>query len=56
MLQDARARLGLGRILAIVSPGNEPSFRLLARLGFRGEALIRIGNEVSDVRLLVSEP
>lgn len=56
VLSDARTRLGLGRVLAIVSPGNEPSFRLLAKLGFKGDALIRLGNETTDVRLLVSEP
>lgn len=38
VLRDARVRLGLGRILAITSPDNDSSGRLLLRLGFRYES------------------
>lgn len=37
VLRDARERLGLDRILAITSPDNDGSARLLLRLGFRHE-------------------
>lgn len=56
VMRHARETLGLGRVLAIVSPGNEPSLRLLAKLGFRGDAMIRLGNETQEVHLLVSGP
>jgi len=56
VMRDARSRLGLGRVLAIVSPGNEASLRLLAKLGFHGDELLRLPGETVDVLLLVSEP
>ena len=39
-LAYARTALGLKRIVAIVSPGNEPSQRLLVKLGFAYESTI----------------
>jgi [ribosomal protein S5]-alanine N-acetyltransferase len=32
--------LGMGRVLAIVTPGNGPSLGLLARLGFKNEGMV----------------
>lgn len=55
-LQDARDRLGLGRIVAITSPGNEASIRLLAKLGFRFECMMRLQEDAGEVRLFASEP
>jgi RimJ/RimL family protein N-acetyltransferase len=47
--------LGLARIEADVDPRNEPSWRLLQRLGFRREALLhdrcRRGDEVGDAAI-----
>ena len=47
--------LGLDRIEADVDPRNQPSWRLLERLGFRREALLhdrcRAGNEVGDAAI-----
>lgn len=40
-LAHARARLGLTRIVAIVSPDNADSVRLLERLGLRLERMVR---------------
>lgn len=34
VLHDARTRLGVGRVIALVTPGNRPSEKLLASLGF----------------------
>ena len=39
VLQDARERLKLTRILAIVNPDNEPSIKLLQKLGMSFERL-----------------
>jgi len=36
----AREQLGIDRVVAIVSPGNEPSIRLLHKLGLRFECMI----------------
>jgi RimJ/RimL family protein N-acetyltransferase len=47
----ARAALGLPRLLAIVSPTNESSIRLLEKLGFSYTSLTRVGPEAHDVKL-----
>jgi [ribosomal protein S5]-alanine N-acetyltransferase len=54
VMQHARETLGLGRILAITTQDNEPSLRLLGKLGFRFERLIAFGSE--ELRLFVYEP
>lgn len=53
-LAHARDNLGLDRIVAIVSPGNAPSIRLLTLLGMRMERTLRPGE--SDEVLLYAEP
>jgi RimJ/RimL family protein N-acetyltransferase len=57
-LAFARATLGLGRILAIVSPSNERSASLLAKLGFEREqrSVPMNGNERDPVDLWASQP
>lgn len=54
VLRHARETLRLGRILAITTQDNEPSMRLLGRLGFRFDRLISMGTE--ELRLFVSDP
>lgn len=56
VMQHARGTLGLGRILAVTSLDNESSIRLLAKLGFHFERLIRLGDDATDLRLFASEP
>lgn len=56
VMRDARRRLGLGRVLAITSPDNDPSIRLLGRLGFRFERMMRLAEDAAEVRLFVNEP
>lgn len=56
VMQHARARLRLGRILAITSPDNEASIRLLGKLGFRFERMMRLTGDAGEVRLFVNEP
>jgi [ribosomal protein S5]-alanine N-acetyltransferase len=41
--------LGLARVLAIVSPGNAPSIRVLEKLGFRRDGSLRLPGETADV-------
>jgi RimJ/RimL family protein N-acetyltransferase len=53
-MHHARTTLGLGRILAITTVDNEPSIRLLGRLGFRFDRMVTQGDE--ELRLFVSDP
>jgi len=51
VLQDARERLSLERILAITSLDNEASINLLQRLGFKFEKLTQLTAGGEQVRL-----
>jgi len=53
VLEHARSELGLDHILAIVSPGNERSERLLEKLGLRYECRVRLNDEKTPLRLFV---
>lgn len=50
----AREKLHLPRLLAIVSPGNASSIRLLERLGFTFERAIVMPGEAHEVKLFAS--
>jgi RimJ/RimL family protein N-acetyltransferase len=54
VMRHAREALGLGRIVAITTPDNEPSIRLLGKLGFRFDRMLNLGGE--ELRLFVCEP
>jgi RimJ/RimL family protein N-acetyltransferase len=47
----ARDVVGLTRLVAIVSPGNDRSIRVLARLGMQFERLLRLPGDAADVAL-----
>ena len=49
-----REVLGLRRIVAITSPDNDPSIRLLERIGLRFEGLIKLSEDKAEVRLFSS--
>jgi [ribosomal protein S5]-alanine N-acetyltransferase len=51
VLADGRDRLGLRRILAITSPDNSASGRLLQKLGLRLEGLRLLPGEAREVKL-----
>ena len=51
VLTDAHQRLKLERILAITSPDNEASIKLLERLGFRFEKLMKLSADREQVKL-----
>jgi len=55
-LTYARDILKLQRIVAITSLENQSSIRLLERLGFRFERLIKLSEGAEETRLFVSEP
>ncbi len=54
VMRHARETLRLGRILAITTVENEPSMRLLGKLGFRFDRMVSLGSE--ELRLFVSDP
>ena len=47
----ARDQLGLEQILAITSPDNEASAKLLSKIGFRFERAVRLTEDASEVKL-----
>ena len=51
---DAHARLGLPTLLAIVSPINDPSIRVLEKLGFAYQRMFRLAGEGSDLKLFAA--
>src|SRR5215218_2863709 len=51
VLHDGRERLSLQRILAITSLDNEASIKLLERLGFRFERVIKLSEDREQVKL-----
>lgn len=56
VLADARQRLGLGRIVAIVDPRNAGSIRVLEKLDFRFEKMVRLTPDADALKLFASGP
>jgi len=54
VLAYGRDQLGLTRLLAIVNPSNEPSIRLLERLGFSYESMVRLTPASPELKLFAS--
>jgi [ribosomal protein S5]-alanine N-acetyltransferase len=51
---DAHARLGIHTLHAIVNPDNEPSIRLLDRLGFSRQGAIRLSGGTADLAVFAA--
>jgi RimJ/RimL family protein N-acetyltransferase len=51
VLEYGKNVLGLSRIVAITSVDNDPSAKLLEKLGFRFEKMVRLTNDNQEVRL-----
>ncbi len=51
VMRHAASDHGIERLVAIVSPGNESSTRLLAKLGFRFEGLVRLSEDAKELEL-----
>ena len=49
-----RSELGLGRILAVTSPDNVKSIRVLEKLGLGFERMVRLSEDESEVKLFAS--
>jgi RimJ/RimL family protein N-acetyltransferase len=51
----AGERLGLRRVVAITDVGNQSSIRLLEKLGFRYEKMIRLPDDGAELKLFASD-
>ena len=56
VMDHAKRDLGLGRVVAIVSPDNGASRRLLEILGFRSERRLRLAADADEVELFGFTP
>jgi ribosomal-protein-alanine N-acetyltransferase len=54
VLADAHTRLSFESVLAIVNPDNAPSIRLLEKLGFVFDRMMRLGKDNRELRLYAS--
>ena len=55
VLSYANKELGLKRIVAITDPYNESSIRLLDKLGFTFERMIRLSEDTPEIKLFSRE-
>jgi RimJ/RimL family protein N-acetyltransferase len=55
VMAHARGALGLGRIVAIVSPDNAGSIRVLEKLGFVFERMIQLPGDEVEIKLFGSD-
>ena len=55
VINYAREVLGLERILAITSPDNESSAKLLGRIGLRFDRMIKLSDDAEEIRLFTSD-
>jgi RimJ/RimL family protein N-acetyltransferase len=55
IMKYGRDVLGLGRVLAITSQDNESSERLLNKIGFKFERLIKLPNDTEELKLFSSD-
>ena len=55
VMRHAREGLRLNRILAITTPDNEPSAKLLGKIGLTFQRLIRLSDEADEVKLFATD-
>jgi RimJ/RimL family protein N-acetyltransferase len=54
VMQHGRETLGIEQVLAITTPDNESSARLLGKIGFRFERLVKLSAEAAAVKLFTT--
>ena len=55
VLSDARVTFGLRRVAAVVSPDNRSSIRLLEKMGFEYEKMVRLAEDAPESKLFLSD-
>jgi ribosomal-protein-alanine N-acetyltransferase len=56
VVNSERQTLGLDRIVAITSPDNDASIRVLERIGMRFERMVRLPDDESEIKLFSWRP
>ena len=56
VMAHARETLGLDRVLAITSPDNEASQKLLGKIGLRFRRLVKLTEDADEVKLFTTAP
>ena len=51
VMSYARAKLGSTRVLAVVNPDNQSSIRLLEKLGFQYDRMVRLSDDAPEIKL-----
>jgi len=54
VMKDAREHLGVERVLAITTPDNDASAKLLTKLGLRFDRLVKLSEDAAEVKLFTS--
>jgi RimJ/RimL family protein N-acetyltransferase len=54
VLSFAREKLGLKRVVAVVSPDNQSSIRLLEKIGFAFETMVKLSPEAEEIKLFAT--
>lgn len=54
VMSHANQQFGLTRVVAVVNPDNESSIRLLRKLGFEYETMIKVSDEAAAIKLFGS--
>src|SRR5258707_2951098 len=55
VLAVAREKLGLNRVVAVVDPENQSSIRLLEKLGFQFEKMMRLSEDAVEIKLFAAD-
>jgi [ribosomal protein S5]-alanine N-acetyltransferase len=55
VLAQARSAFGLPRVVAITTPDNDSSIRVLEKLGFRFERMMKLSEESPEVKLFAAD-
>lgn len=55
VMNHARASLGVENVLAITSPDNEASAKLLGKIGLRFDRLVKLAEDAEEVKLFTSD-
>jgi RimJ/RimL family protein N-acetyltransferase len=55
VMSYAREKLGAKRVLAVVNPDNQSSIRLLEKMGFQYERMVRLAEDAPEIKLFAAE-
>jgi len=55
VMSYASEKIGLKRVVAVVNSANQSSIRLLEKLGFKYERMVRLSQDASEIKLFAAE-